>query len=93
MSNPGLRKELANFYKEIDSQMQTGDSQPTTSDLPVQAYYSKMFHHCVVQGLLQILTSQHQILSTLELQEKGRKTLLQKILKIVFKQGQVFGGL
>jgi uncharacterized Ntn-hydrolase superfamily protein len=52
-----------------------------------------MFHHCVVQGLLQILTSHHRMLSTFEQPEKNRKTLLEKIIKIVFKQGVSFGGL
>jgi len=43
MSNPGQRKELTSFYNEIQ-----GSSQGEPADLGVQAYYSKMFHHCVV---------------------------------------------
>ena len=64
-----------------------------SDDFAVQTYYSKLFHHCMVQGLLQILTNQHQILSTFETPDKNKKTILQKIIKIIFKQGQAFGGL
>ena len=53
----------------------------------------RMFHHCVVQGMLLILTCRHHLLSTFEQPEKHQKTLLQKIIRVVFKQGFTFGGL
>ena len=45
--------------------------------------------------MLQILTTQHQILHLHESQDdtKGRKTLLQKVIRMVFKQGFNTGGL
>lgn len=92
MSNPGQRKELQQFYKEIDMKdCILKDDQANC--IAVQHYYSKLFHHCMVQGLLLILTNQHEVLSTLEMQEKNRKTILQKIIKIIFKQGMAYGGL
>lgn len=81
------------FYKEIDMQHHSKDDNESESDFAVQHYYSKLFHHCMVQGLLQILTHQHEMLSTFEMQDKNRKTTLQKIIKIIFKQGMAYGGL
>lgn len=85
MSNPGQRKELHQFYKEIEMKLSQEDG--VSSDFVVQHYYSKLFHHCMVQGLLQILTSQHSVLASFETPDKNKKTILQKVIKIVFKQG------
>lgn len=47
MSNPGQRKELQQFYKEIDMQdCIIKDDQANC--IAVQHYYSKLFHHCMV---------------------------------------------
>lgn len=46
MSNPGQRKELQQFYREIDMQPCSVDDE--TNDVAVQHYYSKLFHHCMV---------------------------------------------
>lgn len=46
MSNPGQRKELQQFYKEIEMKLSQEDG--STNDFAVQHYYSKLFHHCMV---------------------------------------------
>jgi hypothetical protein len=59
-------------------------------------HYTKQFHHCFVQGMLQILTTQHLVFKNFESPDSGtkhHKTLLQKIIRIIFKQGQATGGL
>ena len=81
-------KKLGGFYSEIQ---QNRPPQPSADML----IYQKQFNHCFVQGMLQILTVQHQILTLHESQEetKGRKTILQKVIRMVFKQGFNTGGL
>uniref|UniRef100_A0A7S3IZD4 Uncharacterized protein n=1 Tax=Strombidium inclinatum TaxID=197538 RepID=A0A7S3IZD4_9SPIT len=55
----------------------------------VALHYTKLFHHSFVQGMLLVLTSQHELINLAEVQEnRHHRTLLQKIIKLIFKQGQ-----
>mmetsp|Transcript_6390 Transcript_6390/g.10836 ORF Transcript_6390/g.10836 Transcript_6390/m.10836 type:complete len:208 (-) Transcript_6390:74-697(-) len=57
---------------------------------PIFHHYSMLFQHCFVQGMLQILSAHHPVISTYEgyeSQTKGHRSLLQEMIRIIFKHG------